>query len=228
MSIKVIGFDLDGTLVDSGQGLAATIDKTCERLSLPKPGKENVITWIGNGVEVLLDRTLEWANAPKDPEYRKNAMEILSVCYQDELLSGSPLFPDVREVLTTLYEEGYQLVLITNKPSKFVPSLMDYLEIAPLFSMMLGADNVSVLKPNPAPIFKALSEFGILQSEFVFVGDSRNDILAAKNAGVCSIALTYGYNHGVSIRNESPDYAIDRFAELLPLMRQLKDSSEVN
>ena len=223
MAIKVIGFDLDGTLVDSALGLANTVDNMCERLGLPKPGKALVTTWIGNGVEVLLDRALLWADAPKDAEYRQNAMVILSECYQDELLSGSPLFPDVKETLEQLYSEGYQLVLITNKPSKFVPDLMDYLGISHLFAMMLGANDSIKIKPHPTPIFKVLGELGVIQSEFVFVGDSRNDILAAKNAGVTSVALTYGYNYGEPIANELPDYIIHNFAELLPLIHQLKD-----
>lgn len=223
MAIKVVGFDLDGTLVDSALGLANTVDNMCERLGLPKPGKALVTTWIGNGIEVLLDRALLWANAPKDAEYRQNAMIILSECYQDELLSGSPLFPDVKETLVQLHSEGHQLVLITNKPSKFVPDLMDYLGISHLFAMMLGANDSIKIKPHPTPIFKVLGELGVMQSEFVFVGDSRNDILAAKNAGVTSIALTYGYNYGEPIANESPDYIIHDFAELLPLIHQLKD-----
>lgn len=223
MAIKVVGFDLDGTLVDSALGLANTVDKMCERLGLPKPGKALVTTWIGNGIDVLLDRALLWANAPKDAEYRQNAMIILSECYQDELLSGSPLFPDVKETLVQLHSEGHQLVLITNKPSKFVPDLMDYLGVSHLFAMMLGANDSIKIKPHPTPIFKVLGELGVMQSEFVFVGDSRNDILAAKNAGVTSIALTYGYNYGEPIANESPDYIIHDFAELLPLIHQLKD-----
>lgn len=223
MAIKVVGFDLDGTLVDSALGLANTVDNMCERLGLPKPGKALVTTWIGNGIEVLLDRALLWANAPKDAGYRQNAMVILSKCYQDELLSGSPLFPDVKETLVQLHSEGHQLVLITNKPSKFVPDLMDYLGISHLFAMMLGANDSIKIKPHPTPIFKVLGELGVMQSEFVFVGDSRNDILAAKNAGVTSIALTYGYNYGEPIANESPDYIIHDFAELLPLIHQLKD-----
>lgn len=223
MAIKVVGFDLDGTLVDSALGLANTVDNMCERLGLPKPGKALVTTWIGNGIEVLLDRALLWANAPKDAEYRQKAMIILSECYQDELLLGSPLFPDVKETLVQLHSEGHQLVLITNKPSKFVPDLMDYLGISHLFAMMLGANDSIKIKPHPTPIFKVLGELGVMQSEFVFVGDSRNDILAAKNAGVTSIALTYGYNYGEPIANESPDYIIHDFAELLPLIHQLKD-----
>lgn len=223
MAIKVVGFDLDGTLVDSALGLANTVDNMCERLGLPKPGKALVTTWIGNGIEVLLDRALLWANAPKDAEYRQKAMIILSECYQDELLSGSPLFPDVKETLVQLHSEGHQLVLITNKPSQFVPDLMDYLGISHLFAMMLGANDSIKIKPHPTPIFKVLGELGVMQSEFVFVGDSRNDILAAKNAGVTSIALTYGYNYGEPIANESPDYIIHDFAELLPLIHQLKD-----
>lgn len=223
MAIKVVGFDLDGTLVDSALGLANTVDNMCERLGLPKPGKALVTTWIGNGIEVLLDRALLWANAPKDAEYRQNAMIILSECYQDELLSGSPLFPDVKETLVQLHSEGHQLVLITNKPSKFVPDLMDYLGISHLFAMMLGANDSIKIKPHPTPIFKVLGELGVMQYEFVFVGDSRNDILAAKNAGVASVALTYGYNYGEPIANESPDYIIHDFAELLPLIHQLKD-----
>lgn len=223
MTIKVIGFDLDGTLVDSAQGLASTVDNMCERLGLPKPGKALVTTWIGNGVEVLLDRALLWADASKDADYRQNAMAILSECYQNELLSGSPLFPDVKETLEQLHLEGYQLVLITNKPSKFVPDLMDYLGISHLFAMMLGANDSVKIKPHPTPIFKVLGELGAMQSEFVFVGDSRNDILAAKNAGVVSVALTYGYNYGEPIANESPDYIINNFSELLSIMNQLKD-----
>lgn len=223
MAIKVVGFDLDGTLVDSALGLANTVDNMCERLGLPKPGKALVTTWIGNGIEVLLDRALLWANAPKDAEYRQKAMIILSECYQDELLSGSPLFPDVKETLVQLHSEGHQLVLITNKPSQFVPDLMDYLGISHLFAMMLGANDSIKIKPHPTPIFKVLGELGVMQSEFVFVGDSRNDIWAAKNAGVTSIALTYGYNYGEPIANESPDYIIQDFAELLPLIHQLKD-----
>lgn len=223
MAIKVIGFDLDGTLVDSALGLANTVDSMCEHLGLPKPGKALVTTWIGNGIEVLLDRALLWADAPKDAEYRQNAMVILSKCYQDELLSGSPLFSDVKETLEQLHSEGHQLVLITNKPSKFVPDLMEYLGISHLFAMMLGANDSIKIKPHPTPIFKVLGELGAMQSEFVFVGDSRNDILAAKNAGVASIALTYGYNYGEPIANESPDYIIHNFAELLPLIHQLKD-----
>lgn len=223
MTIKVIGFDLDGTLVDSALGLANTVDNMCEHLNLPKPGKALVTTWIGNGIEVLLDRALLWAKAPEDAEYRQKAMMILSECYQNELLSGSPLFPDVKETLEQLSSEGYQLVLITNKPSKFVPGLMDYLGISQLFSMMLGANDSIKIKPHPTPIFKVLGELGVMQSEFVFVGDSRNDILAAKNAGVTSIALTYGYNYGEPIVNEAPDYIINNFSELLSIMNQLKD-----
>lgn len=223
MTIKVIGFDLDGTLVDSALGLANTVDSMCARLNLPQPGKALVTTWIGNGIEVLLDRALLWSKAPKDAEYRQNAMRILSECYQDELLSGSPLFSEVKETLETLKNEGYQLVLITNKPSKFIPELMDYLGISQFFTLMLGANDSTKIKPHPAPIFKVLGELGVLQSEFIFVGDSRNDILAARNAGVRSIALTYGYNYGESIENESPDYMMDKFAELLPLLHELKD-----
>lgn len=223
MAIKAIGFDLDGTLVDSALGLANTVDGMCARLNLPQPGKALVTTWIGNGVEVLLDRTLLWANAPKDPEYRQQAMSVLSECYQEELLSGSPLFPEVKETLEQLHQEGYQLALITNKPSRFVPELMDHIGISHLFTIMLGANDVAKIKPHPAPIFKILGELGVTQAEFAFVGDSRNDISAAKNAGVCSIALTYGYNHGEPIANENPTYIIDNFAELLPLIHQLKD-----
>lgn len=223
MTVSAIGFDLDGTLIDSALGLGNTVDSMCARLGLPQPGKALVTTWIGNGFDVLLDRALLWANAPTDSAYRQKASEIMSECYQNELISGSPLFPEVKETLEQLHREGYQLALITNKPSRFVPELMKSLEIDHLFSVMLGANDVVKIKPHPAPIFKVLGELGVTQSEFVFVGDSRNDILAAKNAGVRSIALSYGYNHGEPIANESPDYIADNFVELLPIIHQIKD-----
>ncbi|MPN61129.1 Phosphoglycolate phosphatase [bioreactor metagenome] len=107
---------------------------------------------------------------------------------------------------------------MTNKPTPFVAPLLEALDIAKYFSVVIGGDDVQNKKPHPDPLLLVASKLGIKPEQMLLVGDSRNDIQAAKAAGCPSVGLTYGYNYGESIALSQPDVIYDRINELLPAL----------
>ncbi|WP_130832292.1 phosphoglycolate phosphatase [[Erwinia] mediterraneensis] len=217
--IRALAFDLDGTLVDSAPGLADAIDRTLADLQLPAAGVARVSTWIGNGADVMMTRALSWAlNREPQPEEQRDARALFDKHYADTVEAGSTLFPQVTATLQALHARGLPLAIVTNKPSAFVAPLLSSLGIADYFSLIIGGDDVVVKKPHPAAIFLVLGKFGLLPQELLFVGDSRNDILAARAAGVPNVGMTFGYNYGEPIATSQPDVTLNAFDELLPVI----------
>lgn len=217
--IRALAFDLDGTLVDSAPGLAQAIDHALADLQLPPPGVARASTWIGNGADVMMTRALIWAlgREPQENEQR-DARTLFDKYYAETVEAGSTLFPQVKATLAELAEKGLPLAIVTNKPTPFVAPLLASLGIADYFSLIIGGDDVVVKKPHPAAIFLVLGRFGVLPQQLLFVGDSRNDILAAQAAGVPNIGMTFGYNYGEPIASSQPDLTLDSFDELLPAL----------
>ncbi len=137
--------------------------------------------------------------------------------YAEAAEEGSFLFPAVADTLGALYAKGLPLALVTNKPTPFVAPLLDALDIAKYFTVVIGGDDVQ----NKSRIRNRCCwwrKSSLAPAELLFVGDSRNDIQAAKAAGCCSVGLTYGYNYGEPLALSEPDYLFDQFNELLPAL----------
>ncbi|ANI30462.1 phosphoglycolate phosphatase [Yersinia entomophaga] len=215
-SIRGLAFDLDGTLVDSAPGLASAMDMALEHQGLPKAGLERVSTWIGNGADVLVERALRWAGVEPQDEICQRTRVLFDGYYAQTVERGSQLFPQVKDTLAQLAASGLPMGLITNKPTPFVAPLLASLGIADYFSLVIGGDDVVEKKPHPAPLYLMLGKLGLRASELLFVGDSRNDIMAAQAAGCPCVGLTYGYNYGESIATSHPDRVLTHFADLLP------------
>ncbi|HAT1652103.1 TPA: phosphoglycolate phosphatase [Klebsiella oxytoca] len=233
-NIRGVAFDLDGTLVDSAPGLTAAVDNALYALELPMAGEERVVTWIGNGADVLIQRALTWARQERAtlraaqgkpsvdhddiPQAEQQAIlrKLFDRYYGEVAEEGSFLFPAVADTLGALYAKGLPLALVTNKPTPFVAPILSSLDIAKYFTVVIGGDDVKNKKPHPEPLLMVAEKLGLAPAELLFVGDSRNDIQAAKAAGCCSIGLTYGYNYGEPISLSEPDYIFDQFNELLP------------
>ncbi|MFI0488593.1 MAG: phosphoglycolate phosphatase [Yersinia sp. (in: enterobacteria)] len=224
-SIRGVAFDLDGTLVDSAPGLASAIDMALQHQGLPVAGKARVSTWIGNGADVLIERALRWAGREPHANAVARTRELFNSEYAKSIEQGSQLFPQVKATLTRLKASGLPMGLITNKPTPFIAPLLASLDIADYFSVIIGGDDVVVKKPHPAPLYLLLAKLGLRASEMLFVGDSRNDIMAAQAAGCPCIGLTYGYNYGETIATSHPDCVLEHFADLLPAigLLSLKD-----
>lgn len=233
-NFRGVAFDLDGTLVDSAPGLTAAVDNALYALELPMAGEERVVTWIGNGADVLIQRALTWARQERAtlraaqgkpsvdhddiPQAEQQAIlrKLFDRYYGEVAEEGSFLFPAVADTLGALHAKGLPLALVTNKPTPFVAPILSSLDIAKYFTVVIGGDDVKNKKPHPEPLLMVAEKLGLAPAELLFVGDSRNDIQAAKAAGCCSIGLTYGYNYGEPISLSEPDYIFDQFNELLP------------
>lgn len=233
-NIRGVAFDLDGTLVDSAPGLTAAVDNALYALELPMAGEERVVTWIGNGADVLIQRALTWARQERaalraaqgkpsvdhddipQAEQQTILRKLFDRYYGEVAEEGSFLFPAVADTLGALHAKGLPLALVTNKPTPFVAPILAALDIAKYFTVVIGGDDVKNKKPHPEPLLLVAEKLGLTPAELLFVGDSRNDIQAAKAAGCCSVGLTYGYNYGEPISLSEPDYLFDQFNELLP------------
>ncbi len=216
-NIRALAFDLDGTLIDSAPGLTSAVDAALEALNLPAAGIERVSTWIGNGADVLIERALTWALGHQPSgDLIRDARVLLDKHYARSVENGSKLFPQVKEGLAALAAKGLPMAIVTNKPTPFIAPLLQSLGIDSYFSLIIGGDDVAAKKPHPAPLFMVLGKFGLLPSELLFIGDSRNDIQAAQAAGTPCVGLTYGYNYGEPIASSHPDIVLDHFNDLLP------------
>ncbi|OTA15992.1 phosphoglycolate phosphatase [Xenorhabdus vietnamensis] len=216
--IRAIAFDLDGTLVDSAGGLADALDQALIAKGLPAAGKERVAIWIGNGADVMVERALKWTGADPSPTLHSEMRKLFDKFYEASVTTGSQLFPHVKETLAELAKHNLPMAIITNKPTPFIAPLLESLGISEYFSLVLGGDDVKEKKPHPAPLYLTMGMLGLHKEELLFVGDSRNDILAAQTAGCPCVGLTYGYNYGESIALSHPNYILDHFPDLLPII----------
>lgn len=218
---KLIGFDLDGTLVNSLPDLALSLNSAFAEAGLPQAPEELVLTWIGNGADILFARGMEWTGRAHEfsEEELAQIKRRFGHFYGENVCNISQLYPNVKETLETLKAQGYILAVVTNKPTKHVLPVLKAFEIDHLFSEALGGQSLPAIKPHPAPLYYLCGKFGLYPHEMLFVGDSKNDILAAKAAGCKSVGLTYGYNYNIPISESEPDYVCDDFAEILEIIR---------
>ncbi|MGL6026543.1 MAG: HAD-IA family hydrolase, partial [Vibrio sp.] len=121
--------------------------------------------------------------------------------------------------LAALHNAGFILALVTNKPSRFVPEVLVQHKIDHFFSDVIGGDTFPDKKPDPMALNWLLDKHQLSADQMLMVGDSKNDILAAKNAGCYSFGLTYGYNHGEPIANAQPDFVADDIGTLLEVVQ---------
>jgi phosphoglycolate phosphatase len=218
-NIRALAFDLDGTLVDSVPGLAEAVDRALNALQLPAAGAARVSTWIGNGADIMVERALSWAlQRPPEADELRDGRSLFDKFYTETAEVGTTLFPHVAQTLDKLSAAGIPLALVTNKPTPFIAPLLRSLGIERHFALVIGGDDVAAKKPHPAPLFLVLGKFGLLPQELLFVGDSRNDILAAKAAGCPCVGMSFGYNYGEPIATSEPNLVLDDFNDLLPAL----------
>nr|WP_275855632.1 phosphoglycolate phosphatase [Sulfurimonas sp. MAG313] len=214
-------FDLDGTLVDSVPDLALAVNDMLKTLGRETFEEKIIRTWVGNGAQTLVKRSLcgkTEINDLLDPELFNKALEIFLKSYAQNLCVNTVLYPDVFEVLQNLETRGFRLALVTNKPFDFIEPLLIGLGIDNMFELCLGGDSLLKKKPDPMPLIHVCETLGIEIDECLMIGDSKNDILAAKSAGMQSIGVTYGYNYNESISLDEPEAVIESMSEVCALL----------
>ena len=213
---RLVMFDLDGTLVDSVPDLATAVDRMLIELGRAPAGVECVRQWVGNGARVLVRRALAGCldhSAVGEVETEQALARFLDIyagCH--ELIT---LYPGVHELLEALSTAAVELAVVTNKPERFVAPLLEQVGLGGYFRWIIGGDTLPQQKPDPAALLQVMQLAGVEASQSLFVGDSRNDVLAARAAGVPCVAVSYGYNHGRPVAEEEPSLVVDSLAELL-------------
>ncbi|MBE0442588.1 phosphoglycolate phosphatase [Psychrobacter sp. FME13] len=218
MDKQLLIFDFDGTLIDSVPDLADATNAMLTTLGKDTYPIETIRNWIGNGSRLLVERALvgkvEVLAGELTVEKADHAEQVFFEAYKNLSGSKTVAYPDVDSGLKQLKAAGYTLALVTNKPIRFVPKILQSFGWQELFSEVLGGDSLSTKKPDPAPLLHVCGKLNVAPEQAVMIGDSRNDILAGQNANMDTLGLSYGYNYGQDIRELNPTEAFDSFKAL--------------
>lgn len=212
---KLIMIDVDGTLVDSVPDLAYCVDELMTIMGREKWGEAKVRHWVGNGVPKLVERSLtgELEGKVNQVDFDK-AYPVFLDLYAANTSGRSCLYDGVKEGLGHLKSQGYTVGCVTNKAEQFTHPLLKDLGIFDEFEIVISGDTLEKKKPDPLPLLHAAKHFGVDPREALMLGDSISDVKASRAAGFDIICMSYGYNHGVDIRESNPDLVIDSMAEL--------------
>lgn len=212
---EVFVFDLDGTLVDSSRDIARSANFARGRFGLPRLPDTVITGYVGDGVAKLLDRALGHEGTPPTPERHAEAMAVFADHYGRHLLDDTRLYPGALDVLRRF--GAFPLALATNKPRAFTDAILEGLHIAGAFARVVAGDEAPARKPDPAHLAAALSGLDVAPERVVMVGDSPNDVLAARAYGAVAVGCTYGLVDGGRVRAAEPDLIIDSIGELAGL-----------
>jgi len=213
---KLIIFDFDGTLINSIPDLTLSINKMLGNYNLPKLTIEQVTPFIGNGAKPLVERSINYATngLEKSNIIFEEAFELYLDSYRQNICNKTYTYNGVVDTLKYLHKKGYKLAICTNKPYIFIEPILKKLNIRDYFNHWIGEDSITEKKPSAAPLLYLAEKENVEIPSCLMVGDSKNDIYAAKNADMDCVGVSYGYNYNEHIADYNPTHIIDNFAEL--------------
>ncbi|MFQ5588388.1 MAG: HAD family hydrolase [Nitrospiria bacterium] len=209
--IELLIFDLDGTLIDSKKDIARSVNLTFRDVGLPEKPYEVIYGYVGNGVRQLMTDAVE-AN---DPALIDEVLACFEQHYLSHLLDETRLFPGIAEVLS--HFEHKKIALVTNKPTHYTDKIIEGLQLSETFDLIIGAGPDIQLKPHPDMLLKTLDTLQTDAQKTVMIGDSLNDIHAAKAAGTISCSVGYGFGCAEELQSADPDFSINSSQELMTL-----------
>lgn len=215
---KLLIFDLDGTLLDSLLDLTHALNAALTDCHLPTHSAQSVRAMVGNGSLVLCQRAIH-ATHQDDKALIERVHERFLYHYQSSATAHSTTYTGVSDGLLALHQDGFVLALCTNKPSQFVPAIVQKYHWH--FDSIVCGDTLPHKKPNPEPLLHICHTLQISPLDAIMIGDSKNDILAGKSANMPTLGVSYGYNHNEPIQNSQPDAIFDTFADLVAFLLQL-------
>ena len=212
-SPRAVVFDLDGTLVDSLPGQQAAFNEVLGEDGYPPLGLEVATTLVGDGVAKFVERGVAHVGWDLAPEDLPGLVSRFVARYAKNPTRLTKPYPGVAETLCRLRRAGFKLGVCTNKTHDLSVAILGELGLEGYFGAVIGGDSRDRRKPHPEPLLAALGELGVAPSAAVMVGDSRNDVLVARRAGLPAIAVSYGYCPG-GVGRLGADATIDRFSDL--------------
>jgi phosphoglycolate phosphatase len=207
--VQALIFDLDGTLIDSKLDLALAVNATRSHMSLPPLDHELIFSYVGSGVQMLIQRAL--GNGASDGEVER-AVGFFLQYYRAHMLDNTVPYPGVREGLEML--AGRPMAVLTNKPVRFSRAIVEGLGLARYFQQVYGGNSFERKKPDPMGVEALLRDFGLAPRRVALVGDSEIDVQTARNAGIWAVGVTYGLGSAGLTTEYPPDLLLDSLTEL--------------
>ena len=212
-SLRLLVFDLDGTLIDSGADLCASVNAMLRHFDRPPLPEKVISTYIGDGAPRLVSRSL---GEPADAAFLDSALAYFLDYYREHKLDQTYVYPGVFAALDSLrFEPGgaaRSMAVLTNKPIGPSQAICDALGLSPYFFRIYGGNSFATKKPDPEGLLALLKEAGVSAQETLMIGDSNVDIRTARNAGVWSIGCAYGLAPQTLV-TEPPDCVVDSPAD---------------
>ena len=218
--------DLDGTMVDTMGDFVVTINLMLRDIGYNPVDRDVVALRVGKGSESLVKSVLNHAQgqlkraleAPERVANFEHALALYQQHYRSINGQHAEVYPDVVRGLLALQKAGLNLACLTNKPVAFARELLRLKGLDGYFSQVFGGDSFAAKKPDALPVLKTCEALGTLPAHTLMVGDSSNDVKAARAAGCPVVLVTYGYNHGEPVASAAADATISSFVELESLL----------
>ncbi len=213
--VKLLIFDLDGTLADTGRDIANALNYALSPFGAREYSVEETKAMVGSGISSLLQSLLPpEANSPDaEGEVTRRFLDF----YAEHLMANTYAYPHVRETLAQLAD--YTKVVLTNKRTKYSREIVEKLGISQHFDLIWGSDSVREKKPSPVPILDFLDHYSVAKENAVMIGDSNFDVQAGRAAGIKVVAVTYGFRPRESLLEA--DNIIDSFYDLLKVIPRI-------
>lgn len=194
LDIKVVALDLDGTLLDTLPDLAGAANAMREALDMPPLPRERIRFHIGDGMASLVGRVLtDDLHAAPAADLFERALPLFQRLYLERIAAESKPYPQVLDGLAAMRAAGLQLAVVTNKATRFTLPLLAATGLESWFSLVVCGDTLPEKKPHPQPVLHTAAHFAVAPAQLLMIGDSYNDIAAARAAGAPVFAVPYGY-----------------------------------
>lgn len=219
-SFRGLVFDFDGTLIDSAPELCHAINQVLAAEGRRALTLDETKDLIGQGTRVLVERAFSLAGAPGSMAETDRRLEAFLAVYNASPAEATHVFPGAREALESLSAAGVAIGLCTNKPARSTNRILAGLGLDRYFDVVSCGDQVPHRKPDARHVLRVVEELGTTLRTTALIGDSENDIAAARSAGIPSVAVTFGYAH-IPHAELGADALIDHFAELPEALRMI-------
>ena len=210
--IRALLFDLDGTLIDSTDDIAASVNHLRLALGLPALDTPLIASYVGDGVEALVRRVLKKEDVAAE-------VEAFKIHYHEHCVDRTRCYPGVEATLQTLHGLGYKMAVVTNKPERISRHILTQLALGDCFGSVMGGNSCAHKKPHPEPLLKACAELGARPDQACMIGDSRVDMEAGHNAGLVALGLLDGIGDQELLLKSAPDGILRSFSELADLFK---------
>lgn len=212
-AVRLLVFDLDGTLVDSKVDLANSVNHALRSFGLPELPHPLIYSFVGDGASMLIRRAVGDDRNGILPA----VLSLFLAHYREHLLDTTLPYPGVADALRERAGD-YRMAILTNKPVDMARTILSGLSLAPCFVDVRGGDSFGSKKPDPEGLLHMMRIHRASPGESLMIGDSRNDVLTGRSAGVTTCGVTYGLGaHGFAA--DPPDFTIARFPELFERIR---------